>query len=204
MLLFIKELMGRGDKPTTSTLKYQILRLKPPHKPEEMQEVEALYYKKVNAPVSKFFDALGPRVRKVREFIKDADEVVDQEVREVATKEIVERLRKTSSDFGFDLDRISRRTGDLLGRFADILSEESPKKTIAPEYQAGIRKKTSHRNVSTKAQLIIIQRNDVLQFLGGSELDDHFADISPELLYDTLRRYLLTKAATRKNNKQAS
>jgi len=193
VLLIFKDLMGRGDKQTISTLKYSIIRVKPEFLPEEVQKVEKLYYKKVNAPVKKFIDALGPRVRKVREFIKDADEVVDQEVREIAAKEIVQRVRKTTADFGFDLDRITKRTGDILGRVAEILREPEGQKEDVPEYQAIIRKKTSHRDVQTKPQLIIIQQGTSLQIIGGYEIDPHFTNITPELLHDTLRRYLLTK-----------
>lgn len=194
LLLLAKELTGRGESPTTSTLKYDIFRVKPSFTEDEKKRLEALYYQKINAPIQKFLDALGPRVRKVREFIKDADEVVDQEVREVAAKEIVERIRKTSSDFGFDFDRISRRTGEFLEHMSGILGESTPAVKInAPEYQAGIRKKSALKEGLIKPQLLIIQKHENLQFIGGSQLDDHFSDISPELLNDALRRYLLTK-----------
>lgn len=192
-LLVLKEVTGRSDKPMSSTLKYDIVRLKPELTFEERHRIEKLYYKKVNAPIGKFLNALGPRVQKARAFIKDADEVVREEVREVAAKEIVTRLKKATADFGFDFDQISKRTGDLLGRMADILGEPAPQKTETQEYQAVIRKKTSHRDVETKPQLIIIQQKGLLEILGGHELEAQFDDISPELLADTLRRYLLTK-----------
>ncbi|NVM27792.1 MAG: hypothetical protein HWN65_03030 [Candidatus Helarchaeota archaeon] len=192
-LLIMKELMGRGDGPVISTLKYDVIRLKPSFTQEEMHKLEKLYYQKVNAPVGKFINALVPRVKKVRAFIKDADRVMDQEVREVAAKEIVERIRKTSADFGFDLDRITKRTGTLLGHMAEIIGEQDLPKMDVQEYQAVIRKKTAQQDVQTKPQLIIIQQGPSLRILGGSKLDAHFNDISPELLYDTLRRYLLTK-----------
>ncbi|HUY00103.1 MAG TPA: hypothetical protein VMV49_11150 [Candidatus Deferrimicrobium sp.] len=98
-LLILKEIMGRGDKPVSSTLKYEIVRLKPIWSLKEGEKLEKMYYKKVNAPVRKFFDALGPRVKKVREFMKDADQVVRTEVREVAAKEIVDRLKKIYNGF---------------------------------------------------------------------------------------------------------
>jgi hypothetical protein len=168
--------------------------MKPEFTLEERHRTEKLYYKKVNAPLGKFLNALGPRVKKVRAFMKDADQVVREEVREVAAKEIVDRLKKTTADFGFDFDRISKRTGELLGRMADIIGESAPQQTeTLEEYQAVIRKKTSHRDVETKPQLIIIQQKGLLEILGGSELEAHFDDISPDLLNDTLRRYLLTK-----------
>ncbi len=200
--LILKELTGRGDTQISSTLKYDILRFKPELSSAERLRLEKLYYEKVNAPVKKFIDALGPRVRKVREFIKDADEVVDQEVREVAAKEIVQRLRKTTADFGFDLDRISKRTGDLLGRMADSLGETETRQAESPEYQAIIRKRTSQRDVKTKPQLVIVQQGTTLQIYGGSSLDARFGDITPELLYDTLRRYLLTNIPKGKRHKR--
>ena len=192
-LLLLKDLTGRSDKPVSSTLKYEVVRLKPEFTPEERRRTEKLYYKKVNAPLGKFINAVGPRVKKVRAFMKDADQVVREEVREVAAKEIVDRLKKTTADFGFDFDSISKRTGDLLGRMANILGESAPQQTETQEYQAVIRKKTSHRDVETKPQLIIIQQQGILQIFGGSELEAHFDAISPELLNDSLRRYLLTK-----------
>jgi len=192
-LLVLKDITGRSEKPVSSTLKYEVVRMKPEFTLEERCRTEKLYYKKVNAPIGKFINALGPRVKKVRAFMKDADQVVREEVREVAAKEIVDRLKKTTADFGFDFDRISKRTGDLLGRMADIMGDSAPHQTETQEYQAVIRKKTSHRDVETKPQLIIIQQKGMLQILGGSELEAHFDDISPELLNDTLRRYLLTK-----------
>jgi len=192
-LLVLKEVTGRSEKPVSSTLKYEVVRMKPEFTSEERHQTEKLYYKKVNAPIGKFINALGPRVKKVRAFMKDADQVVREEVREVAAKEIVDRLKKTTADFGFDFDRISKRTGELLGRMADIMGESAPHQTETQEYQAVIRKKTSHRDVETKPQLIIIQQKGLLEILGGSDLDAHFDNISTELLNDTLRRYLLTK-----------
>jgi hypothetical protein len=191
--LVLKEVTGRSDKPVSSTLKYEVVRMKPEFTPEERRRTEKMYYKKVNAPLGKFLNALGPRVKKVRAFMKEPDQVVREEVREVAAKEIVDRLKKTTADFGFDFDRISKRTGDFLGRMADVLGESAPQQTETQEYQAVVRKKTSHRDVETKPQLIIIQQKGMLQILGGSELDAHFDDITPELLNDTLQRYLLTK-----------
>jgi hypothetical protein len=199
-LLIMKELMGRGDRPINSTLKYEVVRLKPEYMPEERSMVEKLYFKKVNAPVRKFIDALGPRVKKVREFMRDADHVMREEVREVAAKEVMERLKKTSADFGFDLDKISKVTGGILGRVADMLGEKETPKVEAQEYQAVIRKKTSHQDVETKPQLIIIQQGSNLQIIGGSEMDVQFDDINPELLYDTLRLYLLTKVQKEKKS----
>jgi hypothetical protein len=191
--LVLKEVTGRSDKPVSSTLKYEVVRLKPEFTPEERRRTEKLYYKKVNAPIGKFINALRPRVQKVRAFMKDADQVVREEVREVAAKEIVDRLKKTTADFGFDFDHISKRTGDLLGRMAEVLGESAPQQTETQDYQAVIRKKTAHRDVETKPQLIIIQQQGLLEILGGRELEAQFDDISPELLTDTLRRYLLTK-----------
>jgi hypothetical protein len=95
-------------------------------------------------------------------------------------------------DFGFDLNRLSKITENVLGHVADILGEQNEKKLEAPEYQAVIRKKTAHRDVETKPQLIVIQQENGLQIAGGSGIDAHFDDINPELLYDTLRIYLLT------------
>ena len=201
-LLIMKELMGRGDGPVISTLKYDVIRLKPSFTQEEMHKLEKLYYQKVNAPVGKFINALVPHVKKVRAFIKDADRVMDQEVREVAAKEIVERIRKTSADFGFDLDRITKRTGTLLGHMAEIIGEQDLPKMDVQEYQAVIRKKTAQQDVQTKPQLIIIQQGPSLRILGGSKLDAHFNDIIPELLHDTLRLYLLTKAPKKKKSKE--
>ncbi|MHA1267101.1 MAG: hypothetical protein ACTSRS_17815 [Candidatus Helarchaeota archaeon] len=199
VLLLIKELMGRADTPTISTLKYEVIRLKPPPQPEERRKVEQLYYEKVNAPVKKFIDALGPRIRKIREFLRDADEVVDQEIREVAAKEIVQRLRSTASDFGFDLNQISKRTGELLGHMVNLFREMDLQKVQAPEYQAVVRIKSPYQTGRPKPQIIIIQQGSTLRFLGGSKLNEKFSDISPQLLYDTLRRYLLTKASASKN-----
>ncbi|MDD1779542.1 MAG: hypothetical protein LUQ65_15370 [Candidatus Helarchaeota archaeon] len=191
--LVLKEVTGRGDKPVSSTLKYEVVRMKPEFTPAERRRTEKLYYKKVKAPLGKCLNALGPRVKKVRAFMKEPDQVVREEVREVAAKEIVDRVKKATADFGFDFDRISKRTGDLLGRMADILGESAPQQTETPEYQSVIRKKTSHRDVETKPHLIIIQQKGMLQILGVHELDAHFDDINPELLNDTLQRYLLTK-----------
>ena len=189
----LKGLTGRGDQPVSSTLKYDVIRLNPQLTEEEKRRIEKRYYKKVNAPVGKFLDALGPRVRKVREFMKDADQVVESEIREVAAKEIVDRLKKTTADFGFDLDRLTKRTGDLLGHVVDIIGEPDPLQTKAQLYQAVIRKKAAQTDVEKKPQLIIFQQENELQIMGGSNLDPRFADINPELLFDTLRLYLLTK-----------
>ncbi len=197
-LLIVKELTGRGDRPVTSTLKYSVVRVKPEFTVDERKRLEKLYYKKVNAPVQKFLDALGPRVKKMREFIKDSDQFIREETREVAAKEIVQRLKKATEDFGFDLERISRRTKDLLGLVANMFGEPDAQKLEAQEYQAIIFKKKSKRTAVAKPQLIINQRHDALQIIGGSKIDPHFKDISPDLLYDTLRYYLLIKVPKRK------
>ncbi len=201
MLLIIKELMGRGDKPMTSTLKYDVVRFKPEVTEKEKQRLEKLYYQKVNAPVAKFIDALGPRVKKVREFLKDADEVIREETREVAAKEIVDRIRKATVDFGFDFDRITKRAGEILGRVADIVGEAGGQEGKYQDYQALVRKKTAQKDVETKPQVIIVQQKGILQIAGGNTFDAHFDNISPELLFDTLRLYLLTKVPIEKSKK---
>ncbi|HUY00102.1 MAG TPA: hypothetical protein VMV49_11145 [Candidatus Deferrimicrobium sp.] len=90
----------------------------------------------------------------------------------------------------------------MLGHVADILGEPSTQKLETEEYQAVIRKKTASKDVEMKPQLIIIQQENNLQIAGGSKVDAHFDDINPELLYDTLRMYLLTNIPKVKKRKK--
>ncbi|MHA1279645.1 MAG: hypothetical protein ACTSRC_10805 [Candidatus Helarchaeota archaeon] len=190
-LLLFQGLTGQGNKSITSTLKYSVVRVKPEMTEAEKAQLEKLYYKKVNAPIRKFLTAVGPRVRKAREFLRDADKFIKAEAREVATKEIVDRVVKTTEDFG--IDRITRFAGNLLSRVAEILEDSEIAEEHTEEYQAVILKKRKLKESELKPQLIIMQRGNSLRIMGGSKFDDHCEDIHPELLYDTLRRYLLTK-----------
>ena len=200
-MLIFKELTGRSGERPISTLKYEITRMKPEVMPEEERRIEELYYRKVNAPIRKFLDALSPRVRKVREMMKDTDQFIRTEAREVAAKEIVGRIKKTTEDFGFDFNSIAKTAGTLLGSVANVLGAPPVQKLEAPatpEYHAEIRKKRIQSTTEIKPQLIIIQGGPTLQIMGGSGIDLSFDDISPELLYDTLHYYLLAKVSKSK------
>lgn len=198
LLLFVKGRTGQEDESIKSTIKYDVLRIKPDYTPEEEQKVEELYYNKINAPVKKFVDALSVRVKKGKELMEDTDNYVRSEARDVAAKEIVDRLRKTTEDFGFDLNRITKRTDNLLGRIINVLGDREPEKYEVQEYQAEIRKKRTRMPPDVRPQLIINQSESMLQIIGGSEIDSNFEDIDPELLDDTLRIYLLTEITKEK------
>ncbi|MHA1145683.1 MAG: hypothetical protein ACTSRW_13160 [Candidatus Helarchaeota archaeon] len=202
LILFVKGRTGKEEEKVKSTLKYDVLRIKPDYTQEEKDEVQELYYNKINAPVKKFVDAMGDRVKKGKEFMEDTDHFVRTEARDVAAKEIVNRLRKTTADFGFDLNRITRRTDDLLGRIVNVLGDASTQSFQADEYQAEIREKRIRSTGEIKPQLIITQSGNTLQIIGGSEVDSNFDDIDPNLLQDTLRLFLLTKTPKEKTNKK--
>ncbi len=191
VLLLFKGITGRTDKPVTSTLKYTVVRVKPNVTEAEKSALEKLYYKKVNAPIRKFISAVGPRVRKAREFLKDADKFIKAEAREVATKELVDRVKKTTEDFG--IDRITQFAGTLLDRVTDMLGEPSEEMEEGEEYQAIILRKRKSKTSELKPQLLIMQGGNALRIMGGSKFDEHCEDILPELLHDTLRYYLLAK-----------
>jgi hypothetical protein len=202
-MLIFKELTGRSGERPISTLKYDVIRTKPEFMPGEERRVEELYYRKVNAPIKKFLNALGPRVRKVREMMKDTDQFIREEAQEVAAKEIVGRIKKTTEDFGFDFNSIAKTAGTLLGSVANVLGAPPVQKLeapAAPEYHAAIRKKRIQRTMEIKPQLIIIQGGPTLQIMGGSGIDSSFDNINPELLYDTLHYFLLSKIPTSKKH----
>ena len=193
LIKFVKERSGRTEESVKSTLKYDIIRIRPEYMPDEEEKVKELYFNKVNAPVKKFVDAIGTRVKRGKELLEDTDHFVRSETRDVAAKEIVNRLKKTSSDFGFDLDRITRRTDDLFGRIINVLGDSTSPKFKVQEYQAEIRKKHVRPPDDNKPQLIITQNENSLQIIGGSEIDSNFDNISIGLLKDTLQMYLLAK-----------
>lgn len=194
LIMFVKGRSGNEDEKINSTLKYDVLRIKPDYTEEEENRVEELYYNKVNAPVKKFVDAVGSRVKKGKELLEDTDQFVRSEARDVAAKEIVDRLRKTTEDFGFDLNRMTKRTNNLLGRIVAVLGDsEVEKEYDVQEYQSEIRKKRVRMPEDVRPQLVVTQSGSTLQIIGGSEVDSNFEDIEPELLYDTLRLYLLIK-----------
>jgi len=201
LMLAFKEITGRSGEQPISTLKYDLRRIEPETIPEEERRVKELYYRKVNAPIRKFLDALGPRVRKARELMKDTDQFLRSEAREVAAKEIVDRIKKTTEDFGFDFNRLAKTADTLLSGVASVLGVSTPQKPetpAVPEYHAEIWNKKMQKRTETKAQLIVIQGGPMLQIIGGSNIDSGLDDVSPELLYDALRYYLLAKVPTRK------
>ncbi|MHA1380062.1 MAG: hypothetical protein ACTSRG_16950 [Candidatus Helarchaeota archaeon] len=192
VLSLLSDIRGEESPPGfTYTLKYDVNRIEPEFTAEEEVLAQEMYQEKVNKPVSQFVEAIGERVSKGKELIEDTEKFTRKEGRKVAQEEIVRRLRKTGKDLGFDLGRITKRTERFLDAIINIVGERELE--VVPEYRAIIKPKT---NRDVNPQLIIHQTGNDLRILGGSQLTAEQAldDVDPELLHDTLKFMLLTKA----------
>ena len=78
------------------------------------------------------------------------------------------------------MNRITQRSEQLFGRFLNILTEDAAVINVEPiVYRATIRSLDS-----SKPQVIIHQSEHGLRIMGGSQIDEEFNDVSPELLKD--------------------
>ena len=191
-LTILSELQGREISPELAPrIKYSITRIEPEFTEEEEARAQELYQEKLNKPVSQFIDAIGKQMKRGKELLEHTEQFAIKEGRKVAQEEIIRRLRKTGKELGFDLGKISKRTERLLDTIINIIGEKEME--VVPEYRALIKPKTKK---DVNPQLVIHQTGHDLRILGGSQLtsEQEFDDVDPELLSDTLKYILLTKA----------
>ncbi len=192
--IFSRIRSGEEKKELKSILKYEITRMQPNYEEEEIKRVDELYYNKVNAPVKRVVDVVEDRVKKGRKLMADTDNYVRGEARDVAVKELGKRIRRTGEELGFNVNRITQRSEQLFGRILNILTEESPTAIEEIEYRASIRSLEA-----SKPQLVVHQSEDGLRIIGGSQFDEQFSDVTPELLEDTIKFMLLEKKPKENN-----
>ena len=200
MNLFTQIRSGEEKKELKSILKYHLIRMEPSYEDEEKKRVDELYYDKVNAPVKRVVDVVEDRVKKGKELVENTDKYMRGEARDVAFKEIAKRIRRTGEDLGFDVNRITKRSEQILGRMFKVLADDSQRIVEPIEYRAYIRSREGGSLENSKPQLIIHQTESGLRIMGGSLIDEQFDDVPPELLKDVFQFVLLSKAERKKND----
>ena len=177
--LFSRVRSGEEKKEIKSILKYSVTRAAPDYVEEEKKRVEELYYDKVNAPVKRVVEVVEDRVKKGKKLMDDTDKYIRSETRDVAIKEVGKRIRRTGEELGLNVNRLTQTSEKIFGRILNILTEDSETAIEPIEYRASVRSLDS-----SKPQVIIHQSEHGLRIMGGSEFDDEFDDVDPELLKD--------------------
>jgi len=186
--LFSRVRSGEEKKEIKSILKYSVTRAEPTYDEDEKKRVEELYYNKVNAPVKRVVEVVEDRVKKGKKLMDETNKYIRAETRDVAIKEVTKRIRRTGEELGLNVNRLTQTSEKIFGRILNILTEDSESAIEPIEYRASVRSLDS-----SKPQLIIHQSEHGLRIMGGSQLDEQFDDITPELLEDLFTFILLSK-----------